>query len=286
MTGLGNFTGSQIVATTLWSMAVLRVLSVEDFLLLEPVVQRLVGAVDRLDIHPFVVGRMRQILLEMRIQAMCRRERKVYVLAPTTAPLSPPVSPVAVAEEVVEGEVADLTQVSAKTTQIFPKSNQSAAKEEIINAHDILNAEIAGDVYQRIFTEREWERVRHTSAHITSSKMHIEVSQCLNKMGERHENEKMLEYGMVVDIFMSTSQYTSLVPPVLALSAVSPSSLLSTAHASSSSSSSKDRSDGKPVRSSLNQATAVTEESCRGIVIEVDGPYHFDSYLNVSVIYE
>ena len=75
-----------------------------------------------------------------------------------------------------------------------------------------------------------------------SSYTHLDASKILNTMGIIHENEKILQHGYVVDIFINN---------------------IGTRNDSSDRSCSSVKVGG-------------------GTVIEFDGPFHFESYLNVS----
>ena len=212
-----TFAPTQERGATLWAMAVLRVLKVEDFLLLEPILQRFIGVIDHAEFHPFLIGQLRQVILELRIQARARLYSKPYII---------------------------LTHMT----------------DELSSNLMSLNEPISDENYKSIYTERIWETIKYKAKH-NSSMSHIEVSKALNILGEMHENEMLLEYGLLVDIFISKPASRS--PPLL-----SPLKESSTA----------------AVVAKVKDEEMKTENKCRGIVIEVDGPFHFDSYLYVSIL--
>ena len=103
-----------------------------------------------------------------------------------------------------------------------------------------------------VWAERPWERVQpQIPAHFKSSASHLKLSQCLTQMSVYHHNEAEIGYGYVVDI---------LIPAAPGLR-----------HAATSTSGRKhEDEDGTP-------------GAAKSTIIEVDGPYHFESYLQQPI---
>ena len=71
----------------------------------------------------------------------------------------------------------------------------------------------------------------------------------LNKLGIKHENEKIINNIYIVDIFINNSYFI----------------------------------DTKQLNSIPNSNSKSTNPTTLGVVIEVDGPKHYDSYLNTPL---
>lgn len=97
-----------------------------------------------------------------------------------------------------------------------------------------------------------------------SSFTHLEASALLSSMGIAHENEKLLVNGYLVDIFIPMTSNSQ------------------SSQSSHSTSSNSHRSSGY---SSNVTGAAVGGAEDEGIVLEFDGPFHFESYLKVRTYF-
>ncbi len=93
---------------------------------------------------------------------------------------------------------------------------------------------------------------------IKTSLAHLDLSQTLTKMGVPHENEVTLSNGYVADIFI----------PIGALEEIP-----------------SNEADAEVAEQNEDAGDyEVSFADCKGVVVEFDGPYHFESYKRVSYI--
>lgn len=99
----------------------------------------------------------------------------------------------------------------------------------------------------------------------------------LTSLGISHENEKQLEFSLIVDIFIPCRTSTNVV--------LSPTPLHSYEKYRNSSANSHvggiNQLNSSEVGDQLTIGGKPDQLTSRGIVLEIDGPFHFDSYLQV-----
>lgn len=255
-------------ARTVWAMAVLQILQPEEFLLIEPILlsSSFLHSSVRSESHPIQIQRIKQILLEMRLCLFTRKSN----------PTSNQISTINSEQNIEESEHP------LENNKELPMSMIAL---ELKNIHDnVMNdSDVSIDssrerekndiVYSKIMAPRHWENT--TSMQPTkSSYSHREICKVLTFMGIQHEVEKPLEFGLVVDIFIPPSQAA-----LLAYQRYEDERNQGAKSSIDTSTSTTHNSNNSDVNGSVK-----SDKGHKGIVLEVDGPFHFESYLMVSVV--
>ena len=153
------------------------------------------------------------------------------------------------------GDGASLTPAASSLRPQQPTVPGGAARVAASLAVDealslALSATAQQPAVPSVWAERPWERVQpQIPPHFKSSASHLKLSQCLTQMSVAHHNEAEIGYGYVVDI---------LIPAAPGLR-----------YATSSG------------RGHEGKLPADAER--KSTIIEVDGPYHFESYLQQPI---
>jgi hypothetical protein len=156
-------TGASGVCRTLWAMAVLQTLTLEDWISIEPIVLKFTNMGDGKETHPFIIMQLYQIMAELRINATLK-----------------------VKDREINSSV----------------SNNDELMEENINIIIDCNSDDKSKL-KWILAKRPWELSNYNPSVVeNSSWTHLDISKILNSIGVVHENEKVLEYGYKVDILI------------------------------------------------------------------------------------
>eukprot|EP01032_Pedospumella_encystans_P009256 gene9256-10914_t len=167
----------------------------------------------------------------------------------------------AVLEQQVSTDLTPLSQVWAEVQTLF--------REQGIDQKDWLLKNIDknrdGEVLNEHVRMLPWysDKVSISNADsITSSRKHLDLSKTLTRMGVLHENEVPLSNGYVADIFI----------PIESLEEISRSEADRATEGAS-------LLDCEVIeRHSDAEDYEVSLKDCKGVVVEFDGPFHFESY--------
>lgn len=273
------------VARTIWSMAVLQILQPEEFLMVEPLLlsSSLLHSAARSETHPYQITRMKQVLVEMRLCLFTRRHNTNRSI-PDSADRSELVEhksspkhqggvgvrgdvldPVVDARQPLKSDLAsELQDIRSNVSrhpshQHQPEASTSVATDESSKQ----DKDKIADLYSKVMATRHWENLRSVPSPV-SSFSHKEISKVLTFMGIKFEMEKTLEFGLVVDIFVPPSQAA-----LLAYQQYEAQINNSIAGTTS-------------VSDDVTANGTKTDRGHKGIALEVDGPFHFESYFMVS----
>lgn len=230
-------------ARTVWAMAVLQILQPEEFLLVEP----LLLSSSLLHSSTRSEAHPTQVQRMKQILAemrLCLFTRKNQPSGPATLPVN---------------------DDRLENTQQLPESDLAqelkAIRDKVVGGSRVSSDQDKWEeVYSRMMAPRPWENLKSLQP-IDSSHSHKEVCKVLTFMGIHFEMEKTLEFGLVVDIFIPPSQAA-----LLAYQRYEERRNLVVEQTGSA-----DTIDGDK-----------QSKGHKGIVLEVDGPFHFESYLMVS----
>ena len=276
----------QMLSRLLWSLSALQMLTLETFHAVRPLIERFASQQRGGEVHAFMANQLSQVWCEVQLLTKAAEKQ---------AQGAKEVDATASAAWKVDGKEEE--EVKEKKEQ--GKYWKSASPRAVSVSH--ANAK-AGPSWSRS-VPLPWQEGSSSSAAFAaaaskgvgiaadteSSKTHLEASRLLNEMGITHYNERVLNNGYIADTYIPAAALQRFFDDHARPDAAETSDIGANSDSNSNSDLNENADNGDvSLETAAGKKTDLKKMKVKkvaplGMVLEFDGPFHFESHLQVSI---